>query len=77
MSYYVISIQVIGETKAQSIFAYDSEKEALSAYYGTLASNYASETLTGFCVMLINGFGVVIRSDNYYKPADQLIPEII
>lgn len=58
MKYFVISIQNLksGST-AQSIFAYDTREEALSVYHSTLASNYISESLSGFCTMVINSHG--------------------
>ena len=58
MKYYVVSIQNFkAGSYAQSIFAYDTREEALSVYHSTLASNYVSDALSGFCVMVINGHG--------------------
>lgn len=57
MKYFVVSIQKVGETAPTSIFAYNSEKEAYSAYHATLASNYISDVLDGFSVAILNEHG--------------------
>ena len=68
MYYYVISIQKTTEGNVQAIFAYDSRESALSAYHSTLASNYISETLDGFCVVLINEHGGTEFKEYWDKP---------
>lgn len=57
MRYFVISIQRQGEVTPCSIAAFDTRDAAASNYHSILASNYISETLDGFCVMLINEHG--------------------
>lgn len=58
MDYFVISIQKIGTTNIQSIYAYNTKEEALSVYHNTLASNYASTTLDFFSVIVLNQYGI-------------------
>ena len=74
MTYYVISIQKTDSGNAQSIFAYDSRDEALSAYHSTLASNYVSSVLNGFCVILMNEHGGTELKEYWDKP---IINEIV
>lgn len=56
--FYVINIQTTKDDQnLQSIFAYATEQEAISAYHASLASNYASTTLSSFTVILIDKYG--------------------
>lgn len=73
--YYLISIQKLEETTAQSIFAYEDKTSAMSAYHSTLASNYASTTLNGFCVMVINEHGGTEIREYWEKPYTPPEPE--
>ena len=66
--FYVVSIQNLGETTAQSIFAYEDRKEAFSAYHSTLASNYVSDAVKGFCTMVLNEHGGTEAREYYDKP---------
>lgn len=68
--FYVVSIQNLGETTAQSIFAYEDRKEAFSAYHSTLASNYVSDALKAFCTMVINEHGGIEAREYYEKPVE-------
>lgn len=56
-AYFVVSIQQVGETTPTTINGYETKEAALSAYHSTLASNYISETLDAFTVVLLNGHG--------------------
>lgn len=67
-TYFVINIQKTEETTAQSIFSYTSKSEALSVYHSTLASNYVSDSLRSFCVMLINEQGGTEIKEYYERP---------
>ena len=63
---YLINIQ----SEAQSIFKYDSENDARSAYHSTLASNYAAYdagTLNSFTVVLMNQSGDVVAKEFKYR----------
>lgn len=72
--YYVVSIQIMkDDTKAQSIFAYESQEEALSAYHSTMASNYLSTTLKSCSCLVCNEIGGVIKTE--YKIFDDPQPE--
>lgn len=68
--YFVISIQNLGEQTAQSIFAYSSKKEAMSVYHSTLASNYVSDALKGFCTMVVNEHGGTEAREYYDEPVE-------
>ena len=62
--FYLVSIQIMKDgTQAQSIFAYDSRTEAVSAFHSTLASNYASDALKAFSALVINYIGGVEECD--------------
>lgn len=67
-TYYVINIQKTEESTMQSIFSYTSKSEALSVYHSTLASNYVSDTLRSFCVMVINEHGGTEIKEYYERP---------
>ena len=63
---YLINIQ----SEAQSIFKYENETEARSAYHSTLASNYAAYdegTLNSFTVVLMNQSGDVIAKEFQFR----------
>lgn len=68
--YYLISTQLIASAKknadpttAQSIFPYSDINEAKSAFYSTMASNYANpDVLVGSCV-LTNELGYTLLRD--------------
>lgn len=67
--YYVVNIQITNEEKSiQSIFSYDNEFIARSTYHNTLASNYASDKLSRFSVVLMDEKGTVLLSESFYKP---------
>lgn len=62
--YYVVSIQIMkDDTQAQSIFAYESLEDALSAYHSTMASNYLSTTLKSCSCMVCNEICGVIKTE--------------
>lgn len=74
--YYLISIQIMkDDTKAQSIFAYESQEEALSAYHSTMASNYLSETIKSCSCMVCNEICGVIKTEYKIFDDPQLEPE--
>ena len=71
MKYFVVSIQKVGETNPCSIFSYDTKEQACSAYHSTLASNYVSETLDAFSVVLLNEHGATEMKEFWEKPVDE------
>ena len=66
--FFVISIQTTEETTSQSIFAYDTKEEALSAYHSTLASDYIATALIAFCAMVVNEHGGTEVREYWEKP---------
>ena len=73
MIYYLISIQKLSDgSQPSSMMAYDNQNAVLSAYYSTLASNYASETLEFFSVTIMDEKGVIMLHDHRYK---EVLPE--
>ena len=54
--YFLTSIQTIGDSSPVSTFAYNTLKEALSAYHATLASDYIA-SLDGFACVVLNEHG--------------------
>lgn len=70
MRYYVVSMQRTGDASPASIFGYNTLEEARSAYHTTLASNYVSEVLDAFCVMLINEHGGVEAKEFWERPTN-------
>ena len=66
--FYVINIQKMADSSAQTITAYATRDEALSAYHSTLASNYVSTTLVLFAVSLLNEHGAV-ENHEYWELA--------
>ena len=67
--FFLISIQKDKTGSAtQGIFQYANRADAMSAYHSTLASNYISETLDGFCTMVINEHGGTEVKEYYYTP---------
>lgn len=64
--YFIVNIQTTSDGTAQSINAYDSHEQALSVYHQTLASNYISEVLTGFAVVLLDKYGMTEKTECYY-----------
>lgn len=73
--YYVVSIQNLGETTAQNIFAYEGRKKALSEYHSILASNYVAEALKGFAVAVLNEHGGTEIKEYYDEPVVEEITE--
>lgn len=69
MKYFVVSIQMIGTTAPCTINSYDTFEGACSAYHSVLASNYISETLDGFSVVLLNEHGATEMKEYWVKPA--------
>lgn len=67
--FFLISIQKAktGEV-TQAIFQYSNRTDAMSAYHSTLASDYISENLDGFCVEVINEHGGIEVKEFYYTP---------
>ena len=67
--FFLISIQKEKTGSfAQAIFQYANRSDAMSAYHSTLASNYISEALDGFCTMVINEHGGTEIKEYYYAP---------
>lgn len=64
--YFIVNIQATADGTVQSIFAYDSHEQALSVYHQTLASNYISESLTGFAVVMLDKCGMTEKTECYY-----------
>ena len=73
MYYYLISIQKLSDgSQPASMLAYTDQNAVISAYYSTLASNYASETLEFFSVTIMDEMGNIMMHDHRYK---EVIPE--
>lgn len=68
MKYFVVSIQKIGENSPCTITSYDNDKDAYSAYHSILASNYISETLDAFSVVVLNEHGGTEIKEYFVKP---------
>ena len=74
MLYYLISIQKLSDgSQPASMMAYDNQNAVLSAYYSTLASNYANSNLEFFSVTIMDEVGNIIMHDHRYK---EIIPEV-
>ena len=73
--FYLISIQMLEGSTAQAIYSYGDKTSAMSAYHSTLASNYASTALNGFCVMVINKHGGTEIREYWEKPYTPPEPE--
>ena len=71
--YFIVNIQTTSEGTAQSINAYDSHEQALSVYHQTHASNYISESLTGFAVVMLDKYGMTEKTECYYpvQPSEE------
>ena len=68
LHYFVVSIQKIGAETPCTITGYSSREEACSAYHSTLASNYISETMEGFSVVLMNEHGGTEMKEYWERP---------
>lgn len=67
--YYVVNTMVLKENKtpAQNIFVYADKTEAYSVYHQTLASNYASDKISQFCVLLFTSTNMILSSEVWYS----------
>ena len=72
--YFVVSTQKTGTSTPVSVYGYATKEEALSAYHNTLASNYISETLDGFSVVLLNEHGGTEEKEYWEKPVEVVEP---
>jgi len=72
MKHFLISIQYVNDgTSPCGIFAYENREAALSAFYSTVASNYANPNLNGFLCMVIDEYGMTIRKENWTKQEEE------
>lgn len=67
-TYYLITIQKLKDgTTPTGIFAYEGDIAATAAYHSTLASCYANDNLTYFCVTVIDEQCNVILTECRYN----------
>ena len=66
--FYVVSIQKTDDSNPISITGYETRESAMSAYHSTLASNYLSESLVSFAVMVINDHAGVEAREYWEEP---------
>ena len=73
--YYMLSILTTAGGTSQTAYGYTSREAALSAYHSTLAANYASTILLGFCTVLLNQHGGTEMKEYWEKPVVPPEPE--
>lgn len=66
--YYMLSILTTSGGTSQTAYGYTTREAALSAYHSTLANNYASTVLLGFCTVLLNQHGGTEAREYWEKP---------
>ena len=74
-NYYVVSIQKTENSNPISITGYESRDDAMSAYHSTLASNYLSDVLVSFAVLLLNEHGGTEAREFWAAPIPEELPE--
>lgn len=64
----LITIQTVNGEYARSMLAYDTQEQALSALYSTMASSIANPNLSKAVCELVDDDGRISKCERYSKP---------
>lgn len=69
-AYYMLSILTTAGGTSQTAYGYTTREAALAAYHSTIAANYNSTILLGFCTILLNQHGGTEAREYWEKPVE-------
>lgn len=67
MMYYLVKTTIEDNQHTQEIFAYNTEREATSAYHHGIWSAMANDAVRNIMFMVVNSDAVVLRSEKYER----------
>lgn len=71
MKFFVIEIATGDEKIAgKGIYEYGSEKEAVATFHSKLGTAMKSELYESDLVMVVDGFGNVVKRERYVEPVE-------
>ena len=71
----LITIQTVSGETPRSMLAYDTEEQALSAFYSTMASSIANPNLSKVVCELMDDDGRINKCERYERTVEPTVEE--